>query len=201
MGKAMGERLPNWVAPTRRAVPWTPLAAATVSLVVVACVARVGTARAPLELLNLACGAFVAAIAFALDDTAHALVQPLPVSARSRLAHRMVLLLPVSAIAGGFLLIVGRLVFDEVPSQRPPFAAPAALLGAAIAMRVWWSRRRPDHAAEAGAAVAIGWPAFRAVVPADLFPDWMTSAWIIHPWPVLGVAITLIVIGTGGITS
>lgn len=198
---ATRNRLPHWVAPTWRAVSWTPLAAATVSLAAVAGVARFGTTQVPAELVVVACGAIVAAIAFALDDAAHTVVQPLPASARRRLAHRLALLVPVAASAGGLLVVVGRLVFDDAPPPLPPLAAPVALLGVVVATKVWWSRRRPDHAAEAGAAVAIGWPVAGTLLPPGLVPEAITNAWIIHPWPVLAVAIPLIVIGAGGMTS
>ncbi len=192
---------PPWIAPTCRAMPWVPLVAVTVGLVVASGVVSAATDRLPFELVVVACGAVVAAIVCALDDTAYTLIQPVPVSARRRLAHRLVLLVPVSVAVGGLLVAVGRLAFDEVPTPIPSLAAPAALLGAAIAAKVWCSRRRPDRAAEAGAAVAIGWSIAGAVLPPGRVAQTIGDAWLVHPWLVLAVAVALIAVGTGGVTS
>lgn len=192
---------PPWIAPTCRAMPWAPLAAVTVGLVVASFVVSAVTDQLPFELVVVACGAVIAAIALALDDTAYALTQPVPASVRRRLAHRLVLLVPASVAVGGLLVAVCRLGFDEAPAPLPSMAAPAALLGAAIAANVWCSRRRPDRAAEAGAAVAIGWSIAVAVLPTWRVAQTIGDAWLVHPWLVLAAAVALIAVGTGGVTS
>ena len=197
----LGTRFPQWVTPTALAVSWTPLLAATISLAVMVGATSAVAPQAAADVTVLGCGTMVAAVALALDDAARALVQPLPVSARCRLLHRLALLLPVAAIASWLLVIAGRRAFDAVLPPLPPLAAPFALLSAAISIEVWWSRCRPDHEAAAGAATAICWPVAGILLPPELVPASIANGWAIHPWPILAATIPLIVVGTGGITS
>lgn len=149
----------------------------------------------------MTCGALAAAASMALDDPAHALLQPMPVTARARLAHRLALLAPVTAAAATLLILAARLFFDGRISKVPSAASLAALVTSAVAATAWLTRRFPEHAAEGGATAAFGWSIAGVIVPDSLVPETVALAWLQHPWSVLAIGLTLIVIATGARTS
>ena len=173
----------------------------TITSVAVVAIARLGTPRGPTELGVMTCGALAAAASMALDDPAHALLQPMPVTARARLAHRLALLAPVTAAAATLLILAARLFFDGRISKVPSAASLAALVTSAVAATAWLTRRFPEHAAEGGATAAFGWSIAGVIVPDSLVPETVALAWLQHPWSVLAIGLTLIVIATGARTS
>jgi hypothetical protein len=182
--------------PTFRATPLRPLVVVTTGLILVAIVASWRSARAP-DLFGIGAGALAAAVALGLDDDANSMLRSSPTNARARLTHRLAILVPALFAATIMLLVADRVLFAE-RSPLPPASAFAALVAAGIAVEVWWTRRRPDTAAEGAATFVMAWVLAASLVPDVWIVERVARAWELDASWVLVASIVLVVGGTLG---
>ena len=80
----------------------------------------------------------------------------------------------------------------------PSASALVALVAAGIAVEVWWSRRRPDTAAEGAATFVMAWVLAASLVPDVWIVERVARAWELDaPW-VLVVSVMVALAGTVG---
>jgi hypothetical protein len=182
--------------PTCRATSLRPLVVVTAGLILVAVVASWRSARAP-DLFGIGAGALAAAVALGLDDDANSMLRSSPTNALARLAHRLAILVPALFAATIMLLVADRLLFTE-RSPLPPASAFAALVAAGIAVEVWWTRRRPDTAAEGAATLVMAWVLAASLVPDVWIVERVARAWELDAPGVLVASIVLALAGTVG---
>jgi hypothetical protein len=182
--------------PTSRATPLRPLVAVTSAMILIAIVTSWRSTSAP-DVLGIGAGALAAAVALGLDDEANSMLRSSPTNACARLAHRLAILLPALLAATAALLVADRVLFVE-RSPMPPTSAFAALVAGGIAAEVWWSRHRPETAAEGAATFVMAWVLAASLVPDVWIVERVARAWELDaPW-VLVVSIVLVVGGTIG---
>ena len=182
--------------PTLRATPLRPLVVVTGGLIVIAIVTSWRSARAP-DLFGIGAAALAAAVALGLDDEANTMLRSSPTNALTRLLHRLAILVPALIVATATLLVGERILFAE-RSPLPSASALVALVAAGIAVEVWWSRRRPDSAAEGAAIVVAAWALAPSLVPGGWIVDRLGRAWQTDALLVLLVSLVLVVVGTAG---
>ena len=170
------------------------------ALIVLGAILRARDQDAPKSLGELACGPLAAAATLAIADRARALLQPVPTSARIRLARRVAIVVPVIALAVAALLGADRIVYSH--SAITPTVPPlVALITAAVAVHAALSRRFSEHSSEAAATFAALWPVSAAMIPARVVPETITMAWLIHPWPVIAAGIAVTFWATSGVSA
>ncbi len=177
--------------------PLRPLAVVTAGLVAVAVAASWRLQEAPDVLVMAAPGALAAGVALGLDDEAFRLVGPVPTTAIARLGLRLSVLIPALLASVVGLLIAHELLFART-LRAPSAGAVSALVAAAIAVEVWWSRFRPEGAAEAAAVVVVTWSLSAFVLPPVDAIQAGADAWNRYPLVVLGVSVVAAVIGSLG---
>jgi len=171
-----------WVLPTARATDWLPLATTGVALVSVSALTAYGD-RWPLGMVGLAAGAVAAATVAGLRDPAADLLAALPTPATTRLAQRLLLLVPVAVATWLAYLWPGQ---RTLPDPGWPLAPLLALLAtgvvaAALAPRPW--------GLALGVAVPLAWTAAaRAGTGLDAEVAEVLLAWQHHPWLVTTAA-------------
>ena len=173
-----------------------PLVMVTGGLIVIGIVASWRSARAP-DLFGIGAAALAAAVALGLDDEANTMLRSSPTKALTRLVHRLAILVPALIVATATLLVADRALFAE-RSPLPSASALVALVAAGIAVEVWWSRRRPDSAAEGAAIVVMAWVLAPSLVPGVWIVDRLGRAWQTDALLVLLVSLVLVVVGTAG---
>ena len=182
--------------PTFKATALRPLVTVTAGLISIGIVASWRSARAP-DLFGIGVGALAAAVALGLDDEANTMLRSSPTNALTRLVHRLAILVPALIVATATLLVGDRILFAE-RSPLPSASALVALVAAGIAVEVWWSRRRPDSAAEGAAIVVTAWALAPSLVPGVWMVDRLGRAWQTDALLVLLVSLVLVVVGTAG---
>jgi hypothetical protein len=181
---------------TLRATSLRPLATVTSGLILIGLVASWRSARAP-DLAGAGAGALAAAVALGLDDEANTMLRSSPTNALARLAHRLAILVPAVIAATATLLVADRILFAE-RTPLTPASSFGALVAAGIAAEVWWSRHRPDTAAEGAATLVMIWVLGSSLVPDVWIVERVARTWELDaPW-VLVVSIVLVVGGTVG---
>ena len=182
--------------PTLRATPLRPLVVVTGGLIVIAIVTSWRSARAP-DLFGIGAAALAAAVALGLDDEANTMLRSSPTNALTRLLHRLAILVPALIVATATLLVGERILFAE-RSPLPSASALVALVAAGIAVEVWWSRRRPDTAAEGAATFVMAWVLAASLVPDVWILERVARAWELDaPW-VLVASVMVALAGTVG---
>jgi len=182
--------------PTLRATPLRPLVVVTGGLIVIGVVASWRSPRAP-DLFGIGAAALAAAVALGLDDEANTMLRSSPTKALTRLVHRLAILVPALIVATATLLVADRALFAE-RSPLPSAPALVALVAAGIAVEVWWSRRRPDTAAEGAATFVMAWVLAASLVPDVWILERVARAWELDaPW-VLVVSVMVTLAGTVG---
>lgn len=174
-----------WLRPTLRLAPWAPLAAATGVGVAVGQLLTAADAGPVAPVAALLAGAMAAAVTIVLDDRCAALLAAVPTGAGTRLARRLLVLVPA-------VLVGWRLVAISL-ADAPGVAAVAALASASVAVGLLAGRRRPELSFAAGAAVASGWPVAPLVTPPAL-ESTIATLWIDRPGPVVAVAVLAAVV-------
>jgi len=182
--------------PTFKATALRPLVTVTAGLISIGIVASWRSARAP-DLFGIGAAALAAAVALGLDDEANTMLRSSPTNALTRLLHRLAILVPALIVATATLLVGERILFAE-RSPLPSASALVALVAAGIAVEVWWSRRRPDSAAEGAAIVVTAWALAPSLVPGVWIVDRLGRAWQTDALLVLLVSLVLVVVGTAG---
>ena len=120
-----------------------------------------------------------------------------PTNALTRLLHRLAILVPALIVATATLLVGERILFAE-RSPLPSASALVALVAAGIAVEVWWSRRRPDTAAEGAATFVMAWVLAASLVPDVWILERVARAWELDaPW-VLVASVMVALAGTVG---
>jgi hypothetical protein len=182
--------------PTSRATPLRPLAVVTSAMILIAIVTSWRSTSAP-DVLGMGAGALAAAVALGLDDEANSMLRSSPTNAFARLAHRLAILLPALLAATATLLVADRVLFVE-RSPMPPVSAFAALVAAGIAVEVWWSRHRPETAAEGAATFVMAWVLAASLVPDVWLVERVVRAWELNASWVFATSIALSLAGTVG---
>ncbi|MFN0029032.1 MAG: hypothetical protein ACKV2O_17880 [Acidimicrobiales bacterium] len=188
----MGARTlrPAWLAPTRRAIDWTPLAVITGALLATATLLGWRQLEVPELLQYLAVAGLASAAVLGLADPARPLLQALPTTPITRLSHRGMLLVGATALAAGALLSAERLL-DLTPTAAPQLA-PALMALAALGTAVHTvAAPLTDHPHEA-AAGSIMLCIVASALPLDFLPDTLRMAWLHHPWPFTAAATIVI---------
>jgi hypothetical protein len=183
--------------PTLRATPLRPLLAVVAGLLLVGTVTSWSGDALPDLVGAIGAGALAAGLALGLDDEANTMLRSSPTGARSRLAQRLALLVPALLAAAVTLVVADRLLLAQRSSLPSP-ASLAALVVAGVGVEVWWSRRRPETAADGAAVVVMSWVIAPSVVPGIRVIDRLGEAWQTQaPW-VLALSVVLVVAGTAG---
>jgi hypothetical protein len=181
-----------------RATPWTPLLGATTALLVVGAALHVAD-QSPAEILVLAAAVMAAAVLAGLHDPAADLLEPLPVSAGWRRAHRLLLLAPAGLAAWLVLLRLGRLA-DPGWSAGLLVGPLVALVCVGLAAATW---ARRELQATAAVAVPLGWFALYEVTSGltqdasgelGLIGD-LLGAWLERPAGVTVLALAAMALG------
>jgi hypothetical protein len=185
------------VRPTLHATPLHPLVVTTSGLLLVAVAMRWSGVQGSAMLGVAGAGALAGAVALGLADEADAMLLSSPTGALRRLGHRLVILVPASAIAATALAVGDRLLVPG-PSAMPSAVAVVALTAAGLVVQIGWSRRWPATAAEGAAVFVLTWALAGLLVPEVPFVHRATVAWHQHaPW-VLGVSVVLVITGSIG---
>ena len=171
-----------WVVPTARAIGWLPLTAVGGGLVALSAVAAYAD-RWPTAMLGIASAAVAAGAVAGLRDEAASLLAAVPVPALTRLAHRLVLLVPAAVAVWLAYLWPGQAAEPGPGWPVAPMLALAAC-GAVVADRAagWWGTA-------AGVAVPLLWAAAGHVAgPFDTKVAEVLLPWLHHPWLVITAA-------------
>jgi hypothetical protein len=184
----------QWLRPTWHATPLRPLLFVTASLMFITAVTSSAGLRASGVPGGVAAGALAAGVALGLDDEAHTMLGSSPTGALHRLGHRLLLLVPAVVAATAVLVASDRLLFDR-RSEMPSALALAAIVATGVAVEVWWSRRRPDTAAEGAATVTMGWALAGPLVPDVTMIQRVADSWRLDAVWVLGMACLLVITG------
>lgn len=174
------------LAPTTRAISWSPLAAAVACLLCVAGVERFVDGR-PGGLTPMAVATLSAAVVMSLHDPAARLLAAVPVSALARRLTRLGLAVVPAAAAW---LLVDALV----PSDSMALAdSAAALVLAGLAVATWLP---PERDARVAATIPPAWVVLHLVSGGAAGPvGEVAGRWATDPLPVAAVALVLIVTG------
>ena len=184
---------PAWVRPTARLVPWPAVLGPLAAVTLLVRLLRAGELTAPPALGIAALAGVAAAVALALDDTAHELTAALPVDRRHRALQRLALVVPVAV---GCWAIAASTVVPDV-SRLDAVSLLVSMTSVAVAVAVLVGRARPDLAATCGAATPF------AFVAVDLLGARgegrsVLELWADHPWPVVVAAVLASVVGLRG---
>ncbi|TFH16991.1 MAG: hypothetical protein E4H05_06630 [Acidimicrobiales bacterium] len=142
-------------------------------------------------------GALAAGVALGLDDEGFRFIRMVPTTALTRLGLRLAVLIPALIAATAVVLVVGGLLFDA-SVRAPSLGAAAALVAAAVAIEVWWSRHRPETAAEGSAAAVVAWSVSASILPDVAVLQAGANAWHTHALGVLGLSVVAAVVGSRG---
>ena len=191
----MGEAVtPAWLRPTRRAIDWTPLTLITAALLVTAAILGSRGLEVPDVISHLAVAGLAAAAVLGLGDNTRPLLDALPTRAIARLGHRALLLTGATVLAAGVLVTTERLL-DLSPTTEPGRAA-ALLALAALGTAVYAATHRMiDHAHEVSAAAILLLVAGSSLTT-KVIPDTIRLAWLRDPWPVVSIAMVVILAST-----
>jgi hypothetical protein len=186
------------LGPTLRATPWTPLLGATTGLLVIGTAIH-ASGGPPSKILAVGAAVMAAAVLAGLHDPAADLLEPLPVSAGWRRAHRMLLLVPVGAAAWVSLLALGHLSTSDWPAGQL-YGPLVALVSVGLAAATW---ARPERQVTAAVAAPLLWFALYEVT-GGLSPEGsgvlgdignLVDAWRERPWGVTVLALTAVALG------
>ncbi len=183
--------------PTIRATPLRPVLVITSGLLLIGVVTSWRTEALPGVLGVVGVGGVAAGVALGLDDEARTLLRSSPTCALLRLGHRLAILVPALIASVVTLFVVERLLFAE-QSTLPTFASLSALVVAGIAVEVWWSRHRPETAAEGAAIVVMSWTIAPSLLPGVSIVDRLGGAWQTDAVSVFVISLVLVVAGTAG---
>ena len=172
---------PVWLWPTIRLAPWWSLLAATGAGVTVGRLVALSGGSPATPGAVLVTGALAATVAATLDDRCHALLAAVPTRPSRRLLHRLAVVVPAAAL--------GWSIAARSTAPAPGLAAWAALAAAGVAVGACTGHRRPELAAAAGGAAAVGWPVLPLVGLSSLGP--LADGWVEHPVVVLGLALAV----------
>jgi hypothetical protein len=182
---------PPWVRPTARLVPWLAVVGPVAGVTLLVHLLEAAELTAPPVVGIVALAGLSAAVALALDDTAHELTASLPVDRRRRVVHRLGLVVPVAV--GGWAL-AAPVVVPDLP-RLDAVILLISMTSVAVAVAVLVGRARPGMAATYGAATPF------AFVAVDLLGARgegrsVLELWADHPWPVAVAAVVASVVGT-----
>lgn len=165
----------------------TPLAGAGACTAVMALLVSIDS-RAPITpwLGPLMLGILVAGAILALDDPAHDLLAAVPVHQGQRLTHRLALLVPL--VAASVVALTRLVALLEVDSDLATMVG-VALASVGLLTNVTWSRRRPESAATAGAALPLAWVVWATVTPSGQPFASLAHLIIRHPEPLVAAAL------------
>lgn len=181
----------GFVVNTARALRWGPPAIVVGVGVVSGAALRLGGTGAMPSMAALMAGAMAATVALSLDDPAHALLAAVPIGPRRQAVLRVAISGPVAL--AGWLLFQAADPRDTAAAGGLGVPALLALIGAGVATAMLVRPRRPDAAAAAGAAVALGWALAPVVLGRGMLYD-VTTAWARYPWAVLAGAAVVITV-------
>jgi hypothetical protein len=183
----------DWLAPTRRAVRWSPmfaaLALATVTLVVVRLTVRpVRSDVLVVSLVMVVIGALCG-----LHDPGRDFVHAMPVSAGRRLAHRLGVIVPTLAAALIVLRWLATTMFDVLP-PAPGWSALAAFGAVGVAACAVVTRRLGTRAVDVVVSGMLGWVGVAISTEQLDVPLGVVMPW--WRWPVgiaaVGVFVTVV---------
>ncbi len=183
--------------PTVLATPLRPLFGIWCGLVVLAVVTSRRSVDGFEVMGAVGAAALAGGVTLGLDDDANVMLRSSPTGALSRLGHRLVVLLPALFTATATLVVADRLLFVPRP-VLPSAVALTALVATGIAVEVWWSRRRPETAAEGAAVAVMAWVLVESLAPDVWLLQRFAEAWHTDALVVLGVSIVLVLAGTAG---
>ena len=190
----MSSVTPAWLAPTRRAIDWTPLALIAAALLATAAFLGWRTIDVPGVIQHMAVAALSVAAVLGLADPARPLLQALPTSPLTRLARRVVLLIGATTFVTAVLVVAEHLL-AVTPTAEPELAA--ALFALATVGTAVHAVCDPisEHANEIAAGSILLWVSAMSL-PVAFIPDTVHTAWLHHPWPIAATATVVIVCAT-----
>ena len=183
--------------PTLLATPLRPLAAITSGVLLIALVSSWRGAQTSDVLGAVVAGALAGGVALGLDDEGKSSLRSSPTDASARLAHRLFVLIPALFVAVGVLAVADRVLFVE-QSARPSASALAALVATGVALEVWWSRRRPETAAQGSAVAVMVWVLAESLAPDVFLVHRLAEAWHTDVAVVIGVSMGIVIAGVAG---
>jgi hypothetical protein len=174
-----------WVRPTLRLIPWWGLALPAGSAALVGLLVREAGDGVPHQVGLAALAATAAAAPQVLQDPAHQLLSPVPLSRRRRVGHRLVLFVPVLLAAW---VLVAPLVVDRPDSAALSVGPLLALAAIGLSAGCLAGRVLPELAAPVGTAIPLGVVAIRLVPAGRVSQLDILDVWIHHPWATAAVA-------------
>jgi len=185
----------DWLTPTRRAVRWSPmfaaLALATATLVVV----RLTDQPVRSDLLVVSLVMLVIGALCGLHDPGRDFVHAMPVSAGRRLGHRLVVLVPMLAVALIVLRWMATTMFAALPSA-PGWSALAAFGAVGVAACAVVTRRLGTRAVDAVVTGMLVWLGVAMSTEQLDLPVGVVMPWWRWPVAITSVAVLVTVVAT-----
>jgi len=185
----------DWLTPTRRAVRWSPmfaaLALATVTLVVV----RLTDQPVRSDLLVVSLVMLVIGALCGLHDPGRDFVHAMPVSAGRRLAHRLVVIVPMLAVALIVLRWLATTMFAALP-PAPGWSALAAFGAVGVAACAVVTRRLGTRAVDAVVTGMLVWLGVAMSTEQLDLPVGVVMPWWRWPVAVAFVAVLVTIVAT-----
>ena len=185
----------DWLTPTRRAIRWAPLTVMTSASAATLTLVRLADRPLQGNLLVCVTAMVVLGALCGLHDPGRDFVQAMPRSAAQRLAHRLAVLVPTSAIA----LLAVRLIAERWFTLLPPspgWLALTAFGAAGVATTTVLVRRIGSRGADVAVSVMLAWLAFGVLLLELDVPLGLALPW--WRWPALvgGLAVVVTWIAT-----
>jgi len=184
-----------WLTPTRRIVRWSPLLVAFALALATLALARV--VGRPLRGVELTVSLTMIVIGglCGLHDNGRDFVHAMPIPASRRLAHRLLLIVPATALAVAGVRWVASAWFAVMP-PAPEAGALIAFGAVGVALCAVWTRRIGARAADAAVSAMVGW--LVVAVSADRLdlPLGVAMPWWRWPFAVASLAGAVAVVAT-----
>lgn len=186
MPRPIATQLAQATRPTARAMPWRPLGAVAILLVLVLTVHR-GSGQPAHTFLAVAAATLAGLVVGALHDPAAPVLATVPLSAMSRRVIRLLLVcVPVLSLWWTLTVLSG-------PSPATHGPGPlVALAAAGVAVAVWVPSER---GVLVGGSVPMAWYAVDQLAPWTGVAADVAAWWRTEPWSVTAVAVLVLVVG------
>jgi hypothetical protein len=179
------DQVSAWWRPTRRAIRWSPVLVASGLAIVTLALVRWRDDRLDQLAQVVVTAAVVIGGVAGLHDQGRDVVHPLPATSLRRLAQRLAMLVPFTAIVLAGVRLAAGVMFAQV-APAPGGEALAAFGAVGVALTVVLTRRVGAAASDLAVAGLLGWLVAGVALQQAEAPEWMSMAW--WRWPLLVLA-------------